>query len=231
MAISNQPNIYDEDGDHLMQEVPVEAGQIILVPDTAPSRSPDLTPRLRIMWGQHLLDDLIAGRYRSLLCAVNAQDNSRGIISQLAEFLPTSQWDVQSITEYARHFDSPGGKVKVLKYDMDTVEVLAVLRPAGHDRLTLADLSTAFRLAVQMTRTKPGRLPSASVSFLEARANLLVDQNGQTPSFEAVLRTMHEAGYAGDVYPSPSMWRAAPTGVFARYPFPASLDLRRGGGS
>ena len=82
-----------------------------------------------------------------------------------------------------------------------------------------------------MTRTKPGRLPSASVSFLEARANVLVDQYGQTPSFEAVLRTMHESGYTGDVYPSPSMWRAGPTGVFARYPFPASLDLRRGGGS
>lgn len=223
--------IYDQEGDSLMQETSVGANRLVIVPDAPPARAADRTPRIRIMWGQHLLDDLIAGRYRSLLCAVNAQDNSRGIISQLAEFLPTSQWDEQSITEYARHFDSPGGKVKVLKYDMDTVEVLAVLRPAGHDRLTLADLSTAFRLAVQMTLTKSGRLPSASVSFLEARANLLVDQNGQTPSFEAVLRTMHGAGYSGDVYPSPSMWKAAPTGVFARYPFPASLDLRRGGGS
>ena len=197
MALSNQPNIYDDDGDHLMQEVPVEAGQIILVPDTAPSRSPDLTPRLRIMWGQHLLDDLIAGRYRSLLCAVNSQDNSRGMISQLAEFLPTSQWDVQSITEYARHFDSPGGKVKVLKYDMDTVEVLAVLRPAGHGHLTLAELSTAFRLAVQMTRSKPGRLPSASVSFLEARANVLVDQNGQTPTFRSRAADHARSGVYG----------------------------------
>jgi hypothetical protein len=231
MSNSNRPQIYEEDGDHLMQEVPVSAGQITLVPDNAPSRSPDLTPRLRIMWGQHLLDDLIAGRYRSLLCAVNAQDNSRGIISQLAEFLPTSQWDEQSITEYARHFDSPGGKVKVLKYDMDAVEVLAVLRPAGHDRLTMADLSSAVRLAVQMTRSKPGRLPSASVSFLEARANVLVDQYGQTPTFEGVLKTMHEAGYTGDVYPSPSMWRTGSTGVFARYPFPESLDIRRAGGS
>jgi hypothetical protein len=82
-----------------------------------------------------------------------------------------------------------------------------------------------------MTLSRPGRLPSASVSFLEARANVLVDQQGQTPSFEAVLKTMHEAGYTGDIYPSPGMWRAGATGVFARYPFPASLDLRRSGGS
>ena len=231
MSNQNRPRIYEEDGDFLMQEVPAAAGQITLVSDAAPSRSPDMSPRMRIMWGQQLLDDLLAGRYRSLLCAVNAQDNSRGIISQLAEFLPTSQWDEQSITEYARHFDSPGGKVKVLKYDMDAVEVLAVLRPSGHDHLTLPDLGSAVRLAVQMTRSRPGRLPWASVSFLEARANVLLDQNGQPPTFEGVLKTMYEAGYTGDVYPSPSMWRAGATGVFARYPFPESLDARRSGGS
>jgi hypothetical protein len=32
------------------------------------------------------------------------------------------------------------------------------------------------------------------------------------------------------VYPSPALWRAAPTGVFARYPFASSLDSRRDGG-
>ena len=81
-----------------------------------------------------------------------------------------------------------------------------------------------------MIRGRLDRLPSAAVSFLESRSNLLVGAGGQTPAFEAVLRAMHEAGYTGDVYPSPTMWHAAPTGVFARYPFPAALDARRSGG-
>lgn len=226
-----RPRIYDRDGDLLMQESTGDAERLILVPDAEPSKIPDATPRIRIMWGQHLLDDLVAGRYRSFVCAVNAQDNSRGIISQLAAFLPTSQWDEHSITQYARLFNAPSSnKAKVLKYDMDTVEVLAILRPAGRTQFTLAELAAAMRTAVQMIRGKPERLPTASVSFLEARANVLVDQNGQPPSFEAVLKTMYDAGYTGDVYPSPAMWRAAPTGVYARYPFSASLDTRRNGG-
>ena len=230
MPTATRPAIYNFDGDLLMQDAADQPDRIILVPDAPPARTPNPTPRIRIMWGQHLLDDLVAGRYRSLICAVNAQDNSRGIIAQLAACLPTSQWDEQSITSYARHFDTANRKVKVLKYDMDSVEVLAILRPAGQDRLTLADLSAAMRTAVEMLRGKPQRLPCASVSFLEARANVLVDEQGRTPSFEAVLKTMYQAGFTGDIYPSPGLWRAAPTGVFARYPFAASLDSRRNGG-
>ena len=230
MPSSNRPTIYEREGDLLMQEQMDQPNRLILVPDALPSKTPDTTPRIRIMWGQHLLDDLVAGRYRSLVCAVNAKDNSRGIVAQLAAFLPASQWDEASITAYARHFDTASRKVKVLKYDMDTLEVLAILRPAGQERLTLADLSSAFRIVVEMLRGRLTRLPSASVSFLEARANVLVDHTGQTPSFEAVLQTMHSAGYTGDVYPSPGMWQAAPTGVFARYPFAASLEARREGG-
>jgi hypothetical protein len=230
MMSAKRPAIYEREGDMLMQEMSEHADRLILVPDSVPSKVPNTTPRIRIMWGQHLLDDLVAGRYRSFICAVNARDNSHGIISQLAAFLPTSQWDAHSITAFARHFDVDNGKVKVLKYDMDAVEVLAVLRPPDHDRLTLPDLSAAMRIAGEMLRSKPQRLPSASVSFLEARANVLVDGQGRTPSFEAVLKTMYDAGYTGDVYPSPALWRAAPTGVFARYPFASSLDSRRNGG-
>jgi hypothetical protein len=221
---------YDREGDQLMQDAPADNPRLVLVPDSLPGRTPDSTPRIRIMWGQHLLDDLVAGRYRTLVCAVNAQDNSHGIIAQLAACLPTSQWDEQSITTYARHFETPGGKAKVLKYDLDAVEVLAILRPAERTRLTLADLSSAMSTVVEMVRRKSERLPSCSVSFLEAHANVLVDQQGQTPTFETVLRTMYEAGYTGDVYPSPGMWRNASTGLFARYPFPDSLDVRREGG-
>ena len=114
---------------------------------------------------------------------------------------------------------------------MDMVEVLAILRPTGHAQLTLEDLSAAFRIIGEMVRRTPTRQPSASVSFLEARANALVGPDGQEPTFEAVLRTMHEAGYDGDVYPSPSMWRMGPVGVYPRYPFPGALDQMRRGGS
>ena len=230
MRTTSRPTIYDREGDSLMQEQIDQPNRLILVPDALPSKTPDTTRRIRIMWGQHLLDDLVAGRYRTFICAVNAQDNSRGIISQLAEFLPTSQWDETSITAYAKQFNTQGRKAKVLKFDMDSVEVLGVLRPAGHDRFALSDLSAAFSIAVEMIRGDRARQPSASVSFLEARANLVVDSNGQTPSFEAVLRAMHQAGYNGDVYPSPGMWQASPTGVFARYPFAAALEVRREGG-
>jgi hypothetical protein len=226
MVSKTRPMIYKGDGDRLMQDdVP---DRIVLVPDAYPGRTPGNESHIRIMWGQHLLDDLVRGRYRSLVCAVNAADNSHGIISQLAECTRASQWDAQSITAYAQHIQRSGHPAKVLKYDMDAIEVLAVLRPAA--TLSLADLSAAMRIIVEMLDRKPARWPSASVSFLEARANHLVDESGGEPCFETVLATMYEAGYRGDVYPSPGLWHAAPTAVFARYPFAGALDRRRNGG-
>jgi hypothetical protein len=223
--------MYNGDGDSLMMQQREDlAPGITLVPDALPSKVPDAKPRLRIMWGQHLLEDLLVGRYRSLICAVNAQDNSHGIIAQLAALLPTSQWDQRSITEYARSFAASGDRVKVLKFDMDMVEVLGVLRPAGSGHLSLKELSGAMKLVAEMIARKPGRMPSASVSFLGARANALVGPDGQEPSFEDVLRSMFEAGYSGDVYPSPAMWELGKMGVFARYPFPPSLEQLRAGG-
>lgn len=221
--------IYDGDGDQLLVDHQLEQ-RIILVPDGKPTSKPDASARLRIQWGQHLIDDLLAGRYRSLVCAVNADDNSHGIISQLATLLPTSQWDAASITSYAKMF-ADRKTVSVLKYDLDAVEVLAILRPAGQDHLTLADLAAGFRYVAQMVQLKPQRRPAASVSFLGARANRLIDEgSGGEPSFEAVLRVMHESGFDGDVYPAPWMWESAPTAVFARFPFPASIDQMRQGG-
>jgi hypothetical protein len=231
MPAPAHPKVYDGDGDQFMaRDLNDQADRVILVPGQPPSRTPDDAPRLRIMWGQPLLEDVLAGRYRSVVCAVNGQDNSRGIISQLAQMLPTSQWDEKSITHYAAQFTASPERVKVLKYDLDLVEVLAILRPPSRPQLTVDDLSHAFRIVAEMIDRKPGRYPSASVSFLDARANALVDQNGNQPSFETVLRTMYEAGYHGDVYPPMSMWRVAPINVFARYPFPQSLDVMRGGG-
>lgn len=231
-ALTPSCRIYDGDGDILMTRDQADvAERILLQPDALPSREPDPTPRIRILWGQHLLEDLLQGRYRTLVCAVNADDNSRGIIAQIATLLPTSQWDLASVTEHARHFASSGGRVKVLKYDMDLVEILAVLRPAEHAHLSIDHLSKAFQIVSQMIHRRPARWPSASVSFLGARANVLVDRDGgNEPSFETVLRTMYQAGYHGDVYPAPAMWHAGHVGLFARYPFTPALDKMREGG-
>ncbi|MGH7177460.1 MAG: hypothetical protein ACREJC_08780, partial [Tepidisphaeraceae bacterium] len=104
------------------------------------------------------------------------------------------------------------------------------LRPASRKHLTIADLSSAFKIVSDMIHRKPGRIPSASVSFLGARANALLDGKGKEPSFETVLRTMHEGGYAGDVYPSPAMWQLPRIALFPRYPFSETLDRIREGG-
>ena len=224
----SHPKIYDGEGDRLIDETHL-ADRIVLLPDARPSKVPDPTPRLRIMWGQHLLDDVLAGRYHSLICAVNSENNDHGIICQLAELIPTSQWDKASITENAKQF-SAGDHVKVIKYDMDMIEVLAVMRPTNSDHLTLAELGKAFTVVTEMVKRKPQRLPSASVSFLGARSNLVIDESGEEPSFEAVLRMMYQAGYTGDVYPAPGMWDCAPTSVYARYPFPSAVESMREGG-
>jgi hypothetical protein len=220
--------IYDGDGDHLMVDRQTEE-RIVLLPDTRQTKLPERERKVRIMWGQHLLEDLLAGRYATLVCAVNAQDNSRGIIAQLAALLPTSQWDHGSITAHAKLFVQPQ-KVGVVKFDLDAVEVLALLRPSGRDHLRMDDLAQGFAIASEMIARKSTRKPCASVCFLGARANQLRDANGGEPSFETVLRTMYEAGYDGDVYPAPWMWESTPTAMFARYPFPRSLTQMREGG-
>jgi hypothetical protein len=226
-----RPRVYDGDGDALMEHRADGApDRVVLIPDALSSRVAERTPRIRVMWGQHLLEDLLAGRYRTLVCAVNATDNSHGIITHLANLLPTSQWSAGAIGSYAAQFSNAAGPIKVLKFDMDAVEVLAILRPQGRPNLTVTDLSSAFRLIAEMIRRNTARSPSASVSFLDARANVLVDANNKTPSFETILRTMYEAGFTGDVYPAPSMWKVAPTAVYARYPLPDSLKTLREGG-
>ena len=226
-ASTQHPPIYDGDGDLLMEGL--ESGDhLTLLPDSPETKATDSAPRLRIMWGQRLLDDLLAARYRSLICAVNAKDNSHGIITQVANLLPTSQWTEALITSHAKHFVQPQ-HVTVVKYDLDMIEILALLRPREHEHLSLADISTGMKIVGEMIQRKPNRLPAASVSFLGARANALITEDGSEPTFETVLRTMYEAQYYGDVYPAPSMWQSV-TGVYAHYPFPPSLERMREGG-
>lgn len=226
----SEAHIYEGSGDDLAGQLDGGGARIILLPDAPPvQREPDPVEHIRIMWGQRLIDDLLAGRYRALVCAVNATDNSHGIIAQVAERLPTSQWREPMITEFARHFVQPH-TTTVVKYDMDRVKVLALLRPKQREHLTLNDLAAGFRMVTAMLRDRPDRMPVASVCFLGARANKLVDSNGREPSFETVLRVMYDAGFRGDVYPSPWMWESSQTAVFPRYPFPESFRQMCAGG-
>ena len=82
-----------------------------------------------------------------------------------------------------------------------------------------------------MLNDRRERLPVASVSFLNARANRLVGADRQEPSFESVLGTMYNAGFRGDVYTSLAMWRFGHVGVFPSYPFPAGVERMRAGSS
>ncbi len=220
-------NMYDGDADQMMSGLD-PADCITVLPDAKDPKVADADRRIRIMWGQYLLDDLLHDHYNSLVCAVNAHDNSHGIITQLAELLPTSQWHEDSITRHAKHFVQPH-HVTVVKYDMDTVEVLALLRPSEHDHLTVDDLAEGFSIVSEMIERKPHRKPCATVSFIGAHANKLVNAQGGEPSFESVLRTMYEGGFTGDVYPATYMWESSAP-VFARYPFPESIERMRSGG-
>ena len=97
------PRLYDEVGDLLM-EADKRADRVILLPsgDTRQA-SPD-RDRIRIQWGQHLLADLLAGRYRAFVCGVNTDDNDHGIVRQVIEMTATSQWTAKAVTSYARMF-------------------------------------------------------------------------------------------------------------------------------
>ena len=190
------------------------------------------------MWGQDLLRDLLDGRYRTVICGVNDDDNSRGIVAQLVELISTSQWSSKSVTSYAKMFqESVAVHAKtdrepyVLKFDLDSVLILAILRPRGRDHFTLDDLGRGFRTVTKMLNDRRERTPAASVSFLNAKANRLVGKDGKEPSFEAVVSSMFQNGFRGDVYAAPDMWRLGHVGVFPSYPFPAGLDEMRKGSS
>ncbi len=231
--------LYDDDADHLIS---AEAApeKVVLLPsgEARVARPEDMQERIRIMWGQDLLRDLLDGRYRTVICGVNENDNSHGVISQVCDLVSTSQWANATVTKYAKVFlDSAGAltggdkEPYVLKFDLDKLLVFAILRPRGRDHFTLHDLGRGFRTVTKMLRDRHDRNPVASVSFLNAKANRLIGADGKEPSFESVLHTMFEAGFRGDVYTSPAMWRVGNVGVFPSYPFPDSVDRMRGGSS
>lgn len=233
--MSGSPRLYDGDADHLMRSEHAP-DRLTLLPGATGKIRPG--QRLRVMWGQDMLRDILDGRYRTIVCGVNDEDNSHGIIAQLCELVATSQWASKSVTSYAKLFHESVGvhaahdrEPYVLKFDLDSILILALLRPRGRDHFTLDDLSRGFVTVTKMLQERRERLPVAAVSFLNARANRLVDQGKQEPSFEAVLKTMYHAGFRGDVYPAPAMWSVGQVGVFPNYPFPEGLDRMRQGSS
>lgn len=233
---TTETRLYDDEGDLLM-DADRRADRVVLLPSGDPRHASDVRDRIRIQWGQHLLADLVAGRYRVAVCAMNDVDNSRGIIGEIIEAVATSQWNVKSVTSYARMFHESvaihaprDSEPYVLKVDLDRILVMALLRPRSRDYFTLDDLAHGFRAISSMLAGRRERWPVASVSFLGAKSNRLIGPDGVEPSFESVVRAMYDSGYRGDVYPSLGMWELAPTGVFASYPFPESLDAMRSGG-
>ncbi len=227
--------LYDGDADPLMDSAQF-ADRVSLIPPGSPGGAADGSTR--ILWGQDMLRDLIDGRYRVVVCGVNTSDNSHGIIAQLVDMIPTSQWSAAGVTSYARLFMESAAVMApndsqpyVLKYDLDSLLILGLLRPDGQDHFTLSDLSHGFATVAKMLAGRRDRQPVATVSFLGARSNRLEDGAGNEPSLETVLRTMHEAGFRGDLYPSPSMWRCGDVGVFPRYPYPDGVARMRDGSS
>jgi hypothetical protein len=234
---SHRPRLYAGDGDRLM-EADRRSDRIIILPAGDPRDATIGGGAIRIQWGQSLLRDVLSGRYRTVICGINDQDNTHGIIGTLLELVTTSQWTIESATSYARVFqesaslhDRGDREPYVLKFDLDSLLILAILRPRGQDCFTLEDFERGFRTISKMLNNRHDRRPVASVSFLGAASNRLVDEHGEEPSFEHVLRGMYTAGYRGDVYPSLPMWHKAPTGAFATFPFPESLDRMREGSS
>lgn len=227
--------LYDGDADDLLRSEAFPE-RVSLLPGAGGKPRP--AERLRVMWGQDLLRDLLDGRYRAVICGVNDVDNSHGIVAQLVELVQTSQWSAKGVTSFAKLFQESVAihaahdrEPYVLKYDLDSLLILGLLRPHGRDHFTLADLARGFKTAAKMLQDRRERLPVATVSFLNARANRLVGPDGAEPSFEAVLRTMFDAGFRGDVYPSPVAWRFAHVGVFPNYPYPEGVERMRGGSS
>jgi hypothetical protein len=230
--------LYEEEAEGLLtaDEAP---DRVSLLPGAGGKLRPG--ERIRILWGQDLLRDLLDGRYRTVVCGVNDEDNSHGIVAQLVELVQTSQWSARSVTSFARMFQESVGihaahdrEPYVLKIDLDSLLIFGLLRPRGKDHFTLDDLGRGFTTVAKMLRDRRDRLPVASVSFLNARANRLLEPGPRgtprEPSFEAVLKAMYHAGFRGDVYAAPSMWKFGNVGVFPSYPFPESLDEMRTGG-
>ena len=83
----SKTRLYDDDGD-LLLEADKRTDRVVLLPSGDPRLAMTDRDRIRIQWGQHLLADLVAGRYRTAICAVNDVDNEHGIVGDLMKLVP-----------------------------------------------------------------------------------------------------------------------------------------------
>ncbi len=231
----NRTRIYNGDGDSLV-EAPHSGPRITLVPSGNP-RTVNGSRGIRLLWGQHLLNDLVEGRYRTVICGINEVDNAHGVLGELLQLIPTSQWTLSSATSFAKVFRSAislhakdDREPYVLKFDLDRLLIFALLRPVDRTHFTLEDIFRGFRTISRMLEGRRDRQPVCSVSFLGAKSNRLLHDN-EEPSLEAVLHAMHQAGFTGDVYPPVALWDVPNTAVFANYPFPEGVQRMREGSS
>ena len=69
--------LYDDDADALMRTEQFPKRVSLLPPDSGRRIEPGA--RLRILWGQDMLRDILDGRYRTVVCGVNEEDYAHGI--------------------------------------------------------------------------------------------------------------------------------------------------------
>src|ERR1043166_2843455 len=74
--------LYDEDAENLLKSEQFPDRVTLLPPEGG---RVEAGQRIRILWGQDLLRDLLDGRYRTVVCGVNDSDNSHGIIARSEE--------------------------------------------------------------------------------------------------------------------------------------------------
>ena len=103
------------------------------------------------------------------------------------------------------------------------------MRPKGRDHFTLEDVSRGFSTVVKCSAA--GGVSPSPRWFPQRPGQQVARADGKEPSFEPVLRTMYQAGFRGDIYPAPAMWRSGHVGVFPYYPFPEGVERMRAGSS
>lgn len=80
MPNANQVRLYEGDAE-LLLSADHFPDRVSLLPGSGGKLQPG--QRLRILWGQDMLRDILDGRYRTVVCGVNDSDNSHGIIAAL----------------------------------------------------------------------------------------------------------------------------------------------------
>src|SRR5215471_4584197 len=157
-----QARLYDDEAEGLLSSDQFP-DRVSLLPGPGGKIAPG--QRLRILWGQDLLRDLLDGRYRTVICGVNDSDNSHGIVAQLVELVHTSQWSAKSVTSFAKMFQESVAihaandrEPYVLKIDLDSLLILGLLRPRGRDHFSIEDISRGFKTVAKMLKDRRERL-------------------------------------------------------------------------